>query len=500
MFEDRDEFTVTLISNASYDIYPNNNVFNFSTILAKPLHFDLTEDWRVCLQSISITNISDDPLYDKERTHIYKKVLGFRKALRLAKQKAKENTPEKNLKVLNTIYDQSKVILKERIKLFNLTNIVFVKCDEINPLFDNESNLSSFVIPPILKKEGEFMFYEPATEEYFNLTSPILEKISIKILNPTGLKIYRTVAQPTVLVLKFKKMKHLQKSYTINITNKEQNPADFYTTFPYLPIKDGDNNPWEIAVTRVNLIPCFRKFPPGKFPVTVVKDVDDFSQKLTVASWETYLVDKPRAVASFEYNESPTNAVLISIIQEAFEVACNRLGLTGYFRKHNKTLSFRIESRSGKEKEAFIIILPEELIYVLGFDSDGIVFKNGFGAIPTRVSKKIIAKRQINTNFLLPQNLLLYSDCVTPSLVGDVYGQYLTNIPIPRPDSDPIDIPYTVYEPKNLEFHPFQRNQIEAVRMRLLKTDGNAPEFVVNNAQIFITLLIRETKKNTQVK
>ncbi len=496
MFEERDEFTVTLISNASYDIYPDNNVFSFNTILAKPLHFDLNEDWRVCLQSISITNISDDPLYDKHRSTIYRKVAGFKKALRLAKTKTKTNTAQENLKALQILYAQSNVILQQRIELFNLTNIVFVKCDEINPLFESASNISSFVIPPLLEKEGEFMFYEPSTEEYFNLTSPILEKISIKILNPTGLKIYRTVAQPTVLVLKFKKMKHLQKSYTINVTNKEQNPADFYTTFPYLPIKDGDNNPWEIAVTRVNLIPCFRKFPRGKFVVTVVKDVNDFSQNFSVGSWETYLTDKPRGVGTFEYHESPTNAVLISIIQEAFEVACNSLGLTGYFRKHNKTLSFRIETRNAEKGDSYIIILPEELIYVLGFDSDGIVFKNGFGGIPTRTSKKIVAKRQINTNFLIPQNLLLYSDCVTPSLVGDVYGQYLTNIPIPRLDTTPIDIPYTVYEPKNLEFHPFQRNQIETVRMRLLKTDGNAPEFVVNNVQIFISLLIRETKKN----
>ena len=166
-----------------------------------------------------------------------------------------------------------------------------------------------------------------------------------------------------------------------------------------------------------------------------------------------------------------------------------------FFRKFKKTLYFELSDRKN-ETDSFIIILPEELIYVLGFDNDGITFKNGFGAIPTKSNKKIIGKRQINTNFLIPQNLLLYADCVVPSLVGNVYGSYLTNIPIPRVHTDPVDIPYTVYEPKNLEFHPLQRNQLDSVRMRLLKTDGNPPQFTVNNTQMFISLLIRHKTKS----
>ena len=492
MYEEQNEFTVTLLSNASYDIYPQNNVFNFSTVLAKPLNFNLEEDWRVCLQSISLTNISDDPQFDKERTFIVKKTKEFRTILKKAKKAVRDGESLKNISALKTIYSQAKEVLKARVKLFNNTNSVFVRCEEINPLFENDRNISAFVIPPILKKEGEFMFYEPTTEEYFNITTPILEKISIQILNPKGLKIYRTVAQPSIVVLKFKKMQGLRKSYTINITNTDnQNPADFFIKFPYLPIKDGENNPWEIAVTRVSLLSCFKKFPPGKIPITVIKHTDDYGKKFTCQTWETYIAEKPQGIALFECEESPSHFTLVDAIRDAFENACSAIGVIGSLKKYNKTLSFEISSRNEYE-QYFLIILPEELIYVLGFDNDGITFKNGFGAIPTRAKKKIIAKRQVNTNFLIPQNLLLYSDCVVPSLVGNVYGQYLTNIPIPRTTSDPIEIPYTMYEPKNLEFHPLQRNQIEDVRVRLLKTDGTQPQFIVDNIKIYISLLIRE--------
>ena len=40
-----------------------------------------------------------------------------------------------------------------------------------------------------------------------------------------------------------------------------------------------------------------------------------------------------------------------------------------------------------EEDDTFLIILPEELIYVLGFDSDGIKFRNEYGAIPSTLKK-----------------------------------------------------------------------------------------------------------------
>ena len=64
------EFTVTLISNASHDIYPNNHVFNFTNILAETLVLAKHEEWRVCLQSISLTNINDEPEMQKAKTLI----------------------------------------------------------------------------------------------------------------------------------------------------------------------------------------------------------------------------------------------------------------------------------------------------------------------------------------------------------------------------------------------------------------------------------------------
>ena len=50
------EFTGTLVSNASYDAFPDNNVFQFTNVLSQNLCFSQNEKWMVCLNLISVSN------------------------------------------------------------------------------------------------------------------------------------------------------------------------------------------------------------------------------------------------------------------------------------------------------------------------------------------------------------------------------------------------------------------------------------------------------------
>ncbi|MEO1764801.1 MAG: hypothetical protein AAFR83_23250, partial [Cyanobacteria bacterium J06629_18] len=102
------------------------------------------------------------------------------------------------------------------------------------------------------------------------------------------------------------------------------------------------------------------------------------------------------------------------------------------------------------------------------------------------------AKRKLDLHFLKPQSLLLYTNCVLPSLVGGSYGNFLTHIPIPKnDDADSMNIPFTVHEPKNLEFHPIKTGSVKNIQMKLLKTDGTKPAFAVDDIRIFVTLVLR---------
>ena len=55
---DRDHFYVTLFSNASQDIYPDNKIAAFTTQLAQPIRLDPSDIWEVglCELSYSVTS------------------------------------------------------------------------------------------------------------------------------------------------------------------------------------------------------------------------------------------------------------------------------------------------------------------------------------------------------------------------------------------------------------------------------------------------------------
>jgi len=145
-----------------------------------------------------------------------------------------------------------------------------------------------------------------------------------------------------------------------------------------------------------------------------------------------------------------------------------------------------------KARESCCLYMPTELVYVLGFEGLTYSLEPGYEMLCLEKNVTTKANREIDVDFMVPQNLLMYTDCVVPSLIGNVYGQYLTNIAINRYNNKS---PYVVYEPTNLEYHPLQICDLGNVTFRLLKTDGTFPRFRnPQNIKMFITLLLRKKK------
>ena len=499
MHSEDNEFCVTLVSNASTDIYPNNHVFKFTNVLAKQLALPRHEKWRVCLQSISLTNTNDEPEFIASQRVIEEKIALYNTSINKA-IKTLAHMPEKLSKTINLLFGQTKGILEKKIELFNTTNSLFIECNQIIPKYGQAKILSSFIIPPTCT-DAQFYHYEPITEEYFDLANTDISQFDIKILNANKEKISRTASQPTIIVLKFKKMDNTLPSYSITIDNGNESPEKFYAKFPLLNTLETATR-WEIAVSRVSFIPLLKKFPSGGYSISLIKDTDDFLTELTTQTWDEYFSKKEKHTAFLNYSEYYTPATLLGPISEAISAISKKANLQSQmYLNVNDLVTIIISSKETIEstkKKPYLLVLPEELIYVLGFDNEGIIFNNGYGALPSYPGKKLTARRKVNINFLIPQNLLLYVDCVQPSLVGNAYGKYLTNIPIPIQNNSNetiFDLAYTVYEPKNLEFHPIQQNDINHVLIQLLKVDGKAPEFVTNQVKIFISFLIRKVRR-----
>ena len=103
--------------------------------------------------------------------------------------------------------------------------------------------------------------------------------------------VYDSVAQPTIVVLKFQIVSsNNQTVYTVNITNeKGQDPTNFLVNFPSALVKDGAQIPWKIAVSRVSLNPLFKTFSEGDFSLGLIHNVDH-EEILTPDSWEEFFI------------------------------------------------------------------------------------------------------------------------------------------------------------------------------------------------------------------
>ena len=489
-----DEFSVTLLSNASVDIYSRNNVYEFSNVLENELHLPAAENWKFCVQSISLSNYMNST--HKDRRSLISKENVLINSWRKIKSEIKDGKITKGQQdvLLQTTYDKLHTILKHKTELFNKRNPIIVECMQVFPKFGTSKNIATF----IANNTETFVTYEPTSEEYFSLNSPTITELSIRIKNSFDETLETTLAQPTVLVLKFKKMKYHSLEYqTIYINSGSEDPTDFHVRLPDNLLEDGKINPWEIALTSVNFVPLFKTFPTGIFHIAAIRNFEDFFTFLnnsTPSKWNTFFKNSEKGVQEFTYKDNVNADALYDFAKTIIENAAKKLGVIIFVTKKDPTKNERYMYI--KPSEDIVLVLPENLIFCLGLDKPGIYYINGYGAIPFKKDKMVTATRHIDVSFMKPQNLLVYTDCVQPSYVGNVFAQYLTNVPLPQDKTKTgTDVPYITFEPKNLEFHPLQTGDLSNVRFKLLRTDGTKPEFAMNETvKLFMSIQFRRKK------
>ena len=103
-------------------------------------------------------------------------------------------------------------------------------------------------------------------------------------------------------------------THTIHVSNEMQNPANFLVNFPDSLVPDGAQNPWEIAVSRVSLIPIFKQFPGGEFSIQIVRKAEDFASKFNINTWIDYLADKQIGNMNFTYQQDNTEEDFVPYI------------------------------------------------------------------------------------------------------------------------------------------------------------------------------------------
>ena len=143
--------------------------------------------------------------------------------------------------------------------------------------------------------------------------------------------------------------------------------------------------------------------PTGGYTITLVTYVDNFVSQLSTQTWNDYLNDKPQQSIHIKYYEYSKPSSLVAPLSEAFAAIIKKSNITGKLSFNAvKHITINVLPKNMTEedkKKPYLIILPEELIYVLGFDNPGIIFNNRYGAVSSNYGKQLTARRKVNLNF-----------------------------------------------------------------------------------------------------
>jgi hypothetical protein len=411
---------------------------------------------------------------------------------KIVKKHSKDPEYRKRLERINKdVRELNQRISREKRNNSIQSRLINVKSSIINPKHTRDNVLTRFTVPEYDPVKSPTVTYQPNTCSYFELTSNNIGKIDIDITDAFGASLKATTAQPTVVVLKFKKMETDLADYFTLRVESETSPVNFRAQLPDSLIKDGQQNPWEMALTKISFPPSFYQFPAGHCTMALYKRNEKF---------ESWLVDqnnkeKMRAfMAERSVRSEPYPAQKTSLTAKEFIIDM-QTRLANLYTEEDWT-RITIKEKSGKTEisvtEPIILQIPIPVGNVLGINQHKAITLNEQIFLDLKPTKKFVSDFKIDTNLMIPRNLMLYADCVAPSLIGNIYGQYLTNIPIKIEDVNSKFL--STYEPRNLEFHPMQTGDLSNVHFQLTQTDGEFPSLSNENAKLFITLLFRKKK------
>ena len=118
------EFTVTLVSNASYDIFPNNTVSIYKCIITN-LRFSQNEKWMVCLNSISVSNIIEG--HAEAHSQIQKEAdIYSSQAVRSLRYLSQRSTSESEKIIIYDALNKNYLKLMQKKWIFSMIKILFL--------------------------------------------------------------------------------------------------------------------------------------------------------------------------------------------------------------------------------------------------------------------------------------------------------------------------------------------------------------------------------------
>ena len=520
-----ESFYLTVASNASTNIFPQNSLDSFSNQL--PHEIDVTH-FKVALQSIFVDNKYGNVPSSILGTRNHFLLFLARSDVELARPHRICNISDFSLSSGNlakTLNDQlnhgvKRVLVNDAQKTIEivLTNCVLLVHKQINRYLEfgqekkvylgdeyvvlaSEGETKTFasgkpfshkrISPPVIKVQlgqmqqnvSEVSFFQDLAiikvkeknvypfanickrKEYFKLNLNRLTELSARLVDEENYPLHFGSGQPTFLKLQFKKFPMSSNVIRFSSLESREIFSNNNSSSFRIQLRQSINTAWDVALSSIylpNKINSSSLLSEENFYISIATDGNTFNR-----------------VVLHDLSDFST---------EGFVVHCNAKIAAAF----PQGLPFRL-------------VLQEDGNIEVGYEMDATAHISGMLAYllakapaPDTQPFWVMEGQRggknkwwiVDFKRLEPHVVLLHCNFITPVVVGNTFGQVLQIIPYH--DNNTAIGTTLKYEAQHLDFMPISMNDKTMMHFEMRNSDGNLITFKDNNAEIIITLVFRE--------
>lgn len=415
----------------------SNTTANFKTVLGTPLYLPHDENWRVCLS---------------------------------------------NLIISNQLQDKRKVALNVRTSL-------------IQPEYNQEKVLS--VHHTFSHGDEAFSYYEPSKREYFSLGPSLISSIDIDITDSSGKTVILGFGQPTLIVLKFKRME--QKDFVVRFKSEEdpQGKASFFSGKVPPAFTTDPTKKWEVSLNSIIYNGKFSHIPPSvsaspelQVLYSKLPDIEESqnAEDNEIGQAEDFVSNNRKITVPLVGQKFNSTKMVFNKFKAALEALYFELPnkddsyrLIKYVRMFSRTIVFEVN-------KTCIMRIPYAWAILVGSTKS----PDQFGFVEYQLKKGDTHEFESNINYKawVPNYMLLYANFIEYSPFGSSVVPVLRVIPLEQQNKS--NYSYRFYEPKKDEYHPVTFSQVQNVQFQLRTIDGRLIEFQREDVKVILSLKFRE--------
>jgi len=346
----------------------------------------------------------------------------------------------------------------------NYPKLVKIFCNEIEPqIFNNTFSKDLLIFSPDFQKTDEFFFKEVECPDFIPLINTTISDITIRLTDENNEQLNIERGHATIIKLRLRKMDPLKKSFNVRLSSEktalfpDNSNYSFKVKLPN-PI-DLEGSGWRVCVNSIN--------HPAKFSTMLVEETDRmviFKEKKNPSIFKL----------TFDSNLTYDGEGLFSEIDVFL-----KNNDAGFVLKDSNNMHSIYITKPGK------LIISKYVGAMLGlgdnyskhfvYDSSANEADARSWDASKRAPKIIKQTKEVDTNILKPNYIMLYSDIVKSTIIAGNFAKILKIIPLKT-----TDLNYVIQEFRTKEFTELERTQLDVIEVHLRSHDGAFINFLSN--------------------